>query len=155
MFPYLPQQLLEEALRCKKPIIEYTHPTLLTTTNIQALPQSPTTLTSQESHIIMWNATSLNTTMSCLQDLTTYSQIPPTIISIQETKITATKYISNHFPHYKFYFNNTYNITRIMRQRLIHRRHRGGLLTLIHNKHAFPGNLLKLPTLQTSHHSFK
>ena len=48
--------------------------------------------------------------------------------------------------HYKLFFNNTHNITRTIHQRMIHRGHRGRLLALIHNKHASPGNLSKIPT---------
>ena len=123
-----------------------TPPTLL----IQLPPQRLTIFTSEESYIITWNASSFNTTMSCLHDLATYSQTPPIAITIQETKLTATKstkHIQNLFLHYKFLFNNTYNITRIMRQRMTHRGYKGELLTLIHNKHAFLGNLSKIPTL--------
>jgi hypothetical protein len=87
--------------------------------------------------------------MPCLQDLISNSQEPPSIITIQETKLSATKstkYIQRLFPQYKLFFNNTHNITRITRQRMPYRGYRGGLLLLIHNKHAFPGNLSKIPT---------
>jgi hypothetical protein len=60
--------------------------------------------------------------------------------------MNSSRYIQNIFPHYKLLFNNTHNITRTMRQRMTHRGYRGGLLTLIHNKHAFPDNLSKIPT---------
>ena len=87
-FPYLPKQLLIKALKCNEPIIKYTHRTPST---LNTPPQRPTMLTSQESYIMTWNASSLNT-MSCLQDLATYSQTPPTTIIIQETKLTVTKF---------------------------------------------------------------
>ena len=148
-FSYLPRQLLIEALKYNEPINEYTHPNPPPTQN---LPPStlPLPLTSQESYAIIWNASSLNTTMSCLQDLITNSQRPSSIITIQETKLSATKstnYIQRLFPQYKLFFNNTHNITRVTRQRMIYRGYRGGLLLLIHKTHAFPGNLAKIPTL--------
>ena len=87
--------------------------------------------------------------MPCLQDLITNPQRPPSIIAIQETKLSATK-STNHiqilFPQYKLFFNNTHNITRITRQRMTYRGYRGGLLLLIHKTHAFPSNLSKIPT---------
>ena len=86
--------------------------------------------------------------MPCLQDLITSHQNPPSFIAIQETKLSATKsttYIQRLFPQYKLFFNNTHNITRVTRQRMTYRGYRGGLLLLIHKKHAFPGNLTKIP----------
>ena len=147
-FSYLPRQLITEALRYNEPINEYTHPNISTPHN-PTPPQKPIPLTSQESYIITWNASALNTAMPCLQDLITNSQKPPSIITIQETKHSATKstkYIQNLFPQYKLFFNNTHNITWITRQKMTYKDYRGGLLLLIHNKHAFPGNLTKIPT---------
>lgn len=92
---------------------------------------------------------SLIIAMPCLQDITTYFQIPSTSITIQEIKLIptkSTKHIQNIFPLYKLFINNTRNITWIMHQRMTHKGYRGGLLTLIHNKHAFPYNLAKIPT---------
>ena len=112
-------------------------------------PHGPLPLTSRETHAITWNASSLNTAMPCLQDLITNHQNPPSFIAIQETKLSATKsttYIQRLFPQYKLFFNNTHNITRVTRQRMTYRGYRGGLLLLIHKKHAFPGNLTKIPT---------
>ena len=147
-FPYLPRQLLTEALRYNEPINEYTHPNPTPIQNL-APSHNPTPLTSQHTYAITWNASSLNTAMPCLQDLITNPQQPPSIITIQETKLSATKstnYIQKLFPQYKLFFNNTHNITRVTRQRMTYRGHRGGLLLLIHTKHAFPGNLSKIPT---------
>ena len=148
-FPYIPRQLLIEALRYKEPINEYTHPNPPPPINLP----TPTTLpplTSQESYAITWNASSLNTAMPCLQDLITHPQRPPSIIAIQETKLSATKstqYIQRLFPQYKLFFNNTHNVTRVTRQRMTYRGYRGGLLLLlIHKTHAFPSNLSKIPT---------
>ena len=148
VFPYLPRQLLIEALRYKEPINEYTHPNPPPT---QSPPTStsPLLLTSQKSYAITWNASSLNTAMPCLQDLITNPQRPPSIITIQEIKLSATKstnHIQRLFPQYKLFFNNTHNITRVTRQRMTYRGYRGGLLLLIHKMHAFPGNLSKIPT---------
>ena len=118
----------------------------------------PTSLTSQKSHILTWNASSHNTIMPCLHDMVTYRQTPPTIIAIQETKLSvikSTKHIQNLFPHYKLFFNNTHNITRIMHQIMTYRGYRGELLLLIHNKHVIPCNLSKTPTPHIYHHSSK
>ena len=147
-FPYLPIQLLIEALRYNEALSEYTHPNPPPSQSLPS-PTSPLPLTSQESYAITWNASSLNTAMPCLQDLITNPHRPPSIIAIQETKLSATKstnYIQRLFPHYKLFFNNTHNITRVTRQRMTYRGYRGGLLLLIHNTHAFPGNLSKIPT---------
>ena len=147
-FPYLPRQLLIEALRYNEPINEYIHPNPPPIQNPSSS-NRPIPLTSQETYAITWNASSLNTAMPCLQDLITNPQKPPSIITIQETKLSATKFtkhIQRLFPHYKLFFNNTHNITRITRQRMTYRGYRGGLLLLVHKKHAFPGNLSKIPT---------
>ena len=93
---------------------------------------------------------SLNTTLPNLQSLITHTQTNTTIIVIQETKLTttkSTKYIQNLFPQYKLIFYYTNALTRCPHQRIPYTHGRGGLLTLIHNKYAFPGNITKIPTL--------
>jgi exonuclease III len=73
----------------------------------------------------------------------------PAIITIQETKLTATKstkYIQNIFPQHKLIFNNTHALTRCIQQRMPYTPARGGLLTLIDQKYAYPGNITKIPT---------
>ena len=143
-FPYLPRQLLIEALRYKEPINEYTHPNPPLTQSLPSTNSLPP-LTSQESYAITWNASSLNTAMPCIQELITNPQRPPSIIAIQETKLSATKstnHIQRLLPQYKLFFNNTHNITRVTRQRMTYRGYRGGLLLLIHKTHAFLGNFL-------------
>ena len=147
-FLYLPRQLLTEALRVNEPINEYTRPKSPPIQNSTPSHNS-TPLTSQNTYAITWNASSLNTAIPCLQHLIIHHQQPPSIITIQETKLSATKstkHIQRLFPQYKLFFNNTHNITRIARQRMTYRGYRGGLLLLIHNKHAFPYNLSKIPT---------
>ena len=50
------------------------------------------------------------------------------------------------FPQYKFFFNNTHAPTRTIYQLGIpYTPPRGGLLTLIHSKHAYPNNISKIP----------
>ena len=146
-FSYLPKQLLLEALRYMEPLNEYTYPTPLPTHHLPP-PTGPLPLTSQETHAITWNASSLNTAMPCLHDL--IPKIRPQLSPyIQETNLSATKttkYIQRLFPRYKHFFNNTHNITRVTRQRMTYKGYRGGVLLLIHKKHAFPGNLAKIPT---------
>lgn len=136
-----------EALRYNEPINDYTHPNPPLIQN-PSPPNVPIPLTSQESYALTWNASSLNTAMPCLQDLITNPLKPLSIITIQETKLAATKstnHIQRLFPHYKLFFNNTHNIIRITRQKMTYRGYRGGLLLLIHKKHAFPYNLSKIP----------
>ena len=65
-----------------------------------------------------------------------------------------TKHIQNLFPQYKFYFNNTHNITQASCQRMTYKGHRGGVITLIHNKYVYPNNLFKSPTHATISSSF-
>ena len=146
-FPFLPLTLISEALRCFEPLIDYCHPPPLL--NIPTQATKINTNTNHETHIITWNASSLNTTLPNLQSLITYMQTNTTIIIIQETKLAATKstnYIQNLFPRYKLIFNNTHALTRCIHQRMPYTPGRGGLLTLIHNKYAFLGNITKIPT---------
>ena len=84
-----------------------------------------------------------------MQSLINHSPSNTSIINIQETKLTATKstkHIQNLFPEYKLIFNNIHAFTRCIQQRMPYTPGRGGLLTLIHNKYTFPGNVTKIPT---------
>jgi hypothetical protein len=146
-FPFLPSQLITEVLRCLENIEEYSHP--------PSLPATPTPIirintdTEHKTNIITWNASSFNTSLPNLQNLINNSLNNTAIIHIQETKLTAnksTKYIQNLFPEFKLLFNNTHALTRCIQQRMPYTPGKGGLLTLIHNKYAFPGNITKLPT---------
>ena len=146
-FPFLLEKLITESLRCLENINEYSHPPPLPTIPTPTL--RTTTNTNHETNIITWNASSLNTSLPSLQSLTNNSLGNTAIINIQETKLTATKstkYIQNLFPEYKLIFNNTHALTRCVQQRMPYTPGRGGLLTLIHNKYAFPGNITKIPT---------
>lgn len=81
--------------------------------------------------------------MPCIKYLVTYLNTPPTIIFVQETKFTATKFtkhIQDLFPHYKLFFNNTHNVTQPTHQRMTYKAHQGAILTLIHNKYAYLDN---------------
>ena len=112
-FPFLPIKLLNESLRCFEPLNEYSHPPPIL--NISTQPTRINTNTNNETNIITWNASSLNTTLPNLQSLITYTQTNTTIIIIQETKLTttkSTKYFQNLFPQYKLVFNNTHALTR-------------------------------------------
>ena len=146
-FPSLPITLISESLRCFENINEYSHPPPLP--NIPTQTTRTNINTNQETNIITWNASSLNTALPNLQNLISHIQMNTAIITIQETKLTATKstkYIQNLFPQYKPIFNNTHAFTRCIHQRMPYTPGRGGLLTLIHNKYAFPGNITKIPT---------
>ena len=90
-FSYLPMQLLTEALRVNEPINEYTRPNPPPIQN-STTSHNSTPLTSQNTYAITWNASSLNTAMPCLQNLIIHHQQPPSIITIQETKLSATKF---------------------------------------------------------------
>jgi hypothetical protein len=146
-FPFLLEKLITESLRCLENLNEYSHPPPLP--NIPTPMPSIITNTNYKTNIITWNASSLNTTLPNLQSLINHSLRNTTIINIPETKLTATKsmkYIQNIFPEYKLIFNNTHALTRCIQQRIPYTPGRGGLLTLIHNKYAFPGNITKIPT---------
>ena len=144
-FPFLPNNLLNEALRIHEPLNEYTHP--------PPIPQIPPLLMpngmqndTNNTQIILWNASSLNTTLPNLQDI--IQHIILAIITIQETKLSPikfTKYIQNLFPYYKLIFNNTHVLT--IQQRIPYTAARGDLLTLINQKRAFLRNITKLPSL--------
>jgi exonuclease III len=146
-FPFLPEKLITESLRCLENINEYSHPPPLPNTPTPT--PRPITNTNHETNIITWNASSLNTALPNLQSLVNNSLSNTAIINIQETKLTATKstkYIQHLFPEYKLIFNNTHALTRCIQQRMPYTPGRGGLLTLIHNKYASPGNVAKIPT---------
>ena len=146
-FPFLPNQLITEALRYLENINEYSHPP--PPPAIPALTTRINTDTAHETNIITWNASSLNTSLPNLQSLINNSLNNASIIHIQETKLTANKspkYIQNIFLEFKLIFNNTHALTRCIQQRLPYTPGRGGLLTLIHKKYAFPGNISKIPS---------
>jgi hypothetical protein len=104
--------------------------------------------TNSATKIISWNCGTLNTALPWLQSFTN-KPIPPAIIAIQETKLTAsksTKYLQRLFPHYKMIFNNTNTSSHARRiQGQPYNNPRGGLLILIHQNYAFPGNIVKTP----------
>ena len=145
-FPYLPKQMIQEALKCLQPVQNYTHPSPIQ--NYPPIKPQNTPYTNPHATIITWNYGALNTALPGIQSLTN-KPIPPSIIAIQETKLTAsksTKYLQRLFPQYKMIFNNTNTRTqhhRIHGQPYINPR--GELLTLIHQNYAFLGNITKTP----------
>jgi exonuclease III len=110
---------------------------------------SNTPYTNPATKILTWNCGTLNTTLPGLQEIIN-KPTPPSIIAIQETKLTAsksTKYLQKIFLHYKMIFNNTITPTQTRRtQGQPYNNPRGGLLILIHQQYAFPGNITKIPT---------
>jgi hypothetical protein len=108
-----------------------------------------TPYTNPDTSIISWNCGTLNTALPGIQALTN-KPTPPSIIAIQETKLTAsksTKYLQRLFLQYKMIFNNAVTPTQTHRtQGQPHNNPRGGLLTLIHQHYTFPGNESKIPT---------
>jgi exonuclease III len=146
-FPYHPEKLIIEALKCLQPISNFTHPNPIQnhpTINSQNIPY-----TNPSTKILTWNCGTLNTVLLGLQDITN-KPTPPSIIAIQETKLMAsksTKYLQRIFPHYKIIFNNNNTSTQTRRTHgQPYNNPRGGLLTLIHQQYAFPGNINKIPT---------
>jgi hypothetical protein len=145
-FPYLLEKLILEALKCLQPIPNFTHPNPIQNhppTNLQITPY-----TNPATKILTWNSGTLNTALPRLQSLTN-KPTPPSIIAIQETKLTtskSTKYLQRLFLQYKMIFNNTATITQTRRiQGQPYTNPRRGLLTLIHQHYAFPGNITKIP----------
>jgi hypothetical protein len=141
-FPFLPEKLLTETLKYNEPLEEYSHPPPLP--NTPPLPAQAIQITNHNTYISTWNASSLNTALPNLHQLISNITNNPAIITIQETKLTATKstkYIQNLFPKHKLIFNNTNALTRCIQQRMPYTPARGGLLTLIDKKYAYPGNI--------------
>ena len=101
-FPFLPTSLLTQALQCHKPIPTYHHPPL-PTLSPPSIPHNPTP-TMHPSQIITWNVASLTTTLPNLQDLINTPSTEPSIIALQETKLTTTKSTyKNYFPNTNYY----------------------------------------------------
>jgi hypothetical protein len=101
--------------------------------------------------MLSWNCGVVNTTLPSLQALIIKST-PPSIIAIQETKLTAsksTKYLQRLFPQYKMIFNNTTTKTQPCQiQGQPYNNPKGKLLTLIRQEYAFLGNITKIPTTE-------
>jgi hypothetical protein len=98
-FSFLPQNLLVESLKYNEPITKYLHPPPIP--NIPLPQNEEIQTTNHNTYIIIWNASSLNTTLPNIYNLISNTTTNPTIIIIQETKLTATKstkYIQNLFP---------------------------------------------------------
>jgi hypothetical protein len=139
--------MTNEALKCLQPIPNFTHPD--PTQHYPPINPHHTPHTNPDTKIISWNCGTLTTALPGLQSLTN-KPTPPSIIAIQETKLTAsksTKYLQRLFPQYKMIFNNTNTPTQIQRtQGQPYNNPHGSLLTLIHQNHTFPGNISKIPT---------
>jgi exonuclease III len=90
----------------------------------------------------------LNTFLPCLHSF--LDNNTPTILTLQETKLTAKKfpkYLQRMFSQYKLLFNNTNTNTKYNHQPGVpYIPPTGGLLTFIHNKYAYPNNITKIPT---------
>jgi hypothetical protein len=99
--------MILEALKCLQPIPNYTH--LNPIQNHPPINPQNTPYTNPATKMITWNYDTLNTALPGLQSLTN-KPTPPSIIAIQETKLTSsksTKYLQRLFPQYKMIFNNT------------------------------------------------
>jgi hypothetical protein len=114
-FPYLPEKMAIETLKCLQPIPNFTQPN--PTQNHPPINPQHTPHTNLATQMISWNCGTLNTTLPGLQSITNTPN-PPSIIAIQETKLTAsksTKYLQRIFPQYKMIFNNTTATTQTRR----------------------------------------
>jgi hypothetical protein len=97
-FPYLPKKMAIESLKCLQPIPNFTQPN--PTQNYPPINPQNTPHTNLATQIISWNYGTLNTALPGLQSLTNTSN-PPSIIAMQETKLTtskSTKYLQRIFP---------------------------------------------------------
>jgi hypothetical protein len=146
-FSFLPNTLITETLWCTHPLIGYIQPPqniihpFPRTNNIE--------YTSHTTHFTTWNISSLNTSLPCLQSFLDHHT--PTIIILQETKLTSkksSKYLQRIFFQYKLLFNNTSTTTQYNQQPGVpYMPSRGGLPILVHNKYAYPNNITKIPTI--------
>jgi hypothetical protein len=148
-FPYLPEKLALETLKCLHPLPNFTAPNPVQDHPILQARNTP--YTNPATNMLSWNCGALNTALPGLQALIN-KPTPPSIIAIQETKLTAsksTKYLQRLFPQYKMIFNNTATKTQPCRiQGQPYNNPKGRLLTLIHQEYAFPGNITKIPTTE-------
>jgi hypothetical protein len=148
-FPYLPEKLALETLKCLHPLPNFTTPN--PTQNHPILQARNTPYTNLATNIISWNCGLFQTALPGLQALIN-KPTPSSIIAIQETKLTAsksTKYLQRLFPQYKMIFNNTATKTQSRRiQGQPYNNPRGGLLTLIHQEYTFPSNITKIQTTE-------
>jgi hypothetical protein len=155
-FPYLPEKMTNKALKCLQPIPNFTHPD--PTQHYPPINPHHTPHTNPDTKMISWNCGTLNTALPGLQSLTN-KPTPPSIIAIQETKLTAsksTKYLQISFLQYKMIFNNTNTPTQTQcTQGQPYNNPRGGLLTLIHQNHTFPRNISKISTTNNISHTYK
>jgi hypothetical protein len=85
-FPYLPENMTKEALKCLHPIPNFTLPNPIQNHPILNPRNTPHTIPA--TNILTWNCGTLNTALPGLQSLIN-KPTPPHIIAIQETKLTA------------------------------------------------------------------
>jgi exonuclease III len=146
-FPYLPEKMAIETLKCLQPIPNFTQPNPIQ--NHLAINPQNTPHTNLATQMLSWNCRTLNTALRGLQSLTNKPNAP-SIIAIQETKLTAsksTKYLQRLFPQYKMILNNTTATTQTRRiQGQPYNNPRGGLLILLHQQRTFLGNITKITT---------
>jgi hypothetical protein len=148
-FPYLPEKLALETLKCLHPLPNFTTPNPIQDHPILQTRDIP--YRNPATNMLSWNCGALNTALPSLQAFTNNST-PPSIIAIQETKLTAsksTKYLHRLFPQYKMFFNNTATKTKPRQiQGQPYNNPKGRLLTLIHQEYPFPSNITKIPTTE-------
>ena len=145
-FPFLPDTLITEALKCTLPLEGYRHPPQnIVHPNIR---HNNLEYTNHATYLTTWNISSLNTSIPCLQSY--IEQYTRAILTLQETKLTSKKspkYIQRMFLQYKLFFNNTHTPTRYNQQiEIPYTTPHGGLLTLINTKYTYPNNISKIPT---------
>jgi hypothetical protein len=87
-FPYIPEKMALETLKCLQPIPNFTQPSPIQ--NHPPITPQNTPHTTLATQMISWNCGILNTALPGLQSLTNTPN-PLAIIAIQETKLIASK----------------------------------------------------------------
>jgi hypothetical protein len=87
-FPYLPEKLALETLKCLHPLPNFTIPN--PTQDHPILQAHNTPHTNPATNMLLWNCGALNIALPGLQALIK-KPTPPSIIAIQETKLTTSK----------------------------------------------------------------
>jgi hypothetical protein len=87
-FPYLPEKLVLETLKCLHPLPNFTIPNPIQDHPILHAHNTP--YINPATSMLSWNCDALNTALPALKALIN-KPTPPSLIAIQETKLTASK----------------------------------------------------------------
>ena len=97
-FSFLTPSLIQNAITCKNPILEYNHPPPPPTHPPPQIHNS--TYTSNSTSLFTWNIATLATSLPCIYKI--IQQYKSAIITLQETKLTSKKppkYLKELFPN--------------------------------------------------------